>query len=794
MKFPWNREKQSRTPPPLPPMQTAPDRGLTQEEVALRESLGLCNDLPVTNTRSCWTIVKENTFTFFNLIFVLLGLALILVGSYKNMAFLLVAACNTAIGVLQELRAKRAVDRLTVLSAASFPVIREGSKISLPSYRLVRDDVVEFAQGDQICADALVAVGKVYIDESLLTGESDPVERGVGSVLRSGSFVLSGTCLARLTHVGRESYAAKLTAEAGRNVRATKSDMMESLTKLIRVIGLALIPIGSLLFLHHYGRAYQAMELTAAVELTVSALIGMIPEGLFLLTSIAMASACLLLSQKRVLVQDLNSVENLAYVDVLCVDKTGTITEAELEVDALYPLTEELSLQEIETRLSRFHPPGEKPNGTAEAILRAYPLGKGEAPVHFLPFSSDRKWAGADLGKDGKYILGAPEFILRGSYEALRSRIEGLSAKGHRILLFASCEGELKQGYSPTAVTPLALISLRSILRPHAEETFRYFRQQNVTVKVISGDNPLTVSAIAERVGIEGAEQYVDASLLKTEEELKSAAEQYTVFGRVTPEQKQKLIRAMKEQGHNVAMTGDGVNDVLALKEANCSIAMACGSQAACQISRMVLLNSDFSAIPEILAQGRRVINNIRRSASLFLVKNIFSIGLALILLFVNMVYPLQAIQLSLISSLTIGIPGFFLAMEPNYSRVKGRFLRNVIRNALPGGLTDLLMLLLIGFLSARLSLDQGVTNTLCVYLVAGIGFMTLYHVCVPFSSLRRVLFAGLLAAGIGGFLLFPGFLELSALQLEHRLLLALLLPLGYLLMRGIKRAIDIGT
>ncbi len=761
-------------------LQTNITTGLTSAEVSTREKNGLINRLPPSNTKTEGRIIRENTFTFFNLIFLILAAALVSVGSFKNLTFLMVAIINTIIGIIQEIRAKRAVDALTLVAAATVPVIRNGEKIHLPSDKLVRDDIVEFSAGQQICADGVVRCGTVYVNEALLTGESCAVEKTVGAELKSGSFIISGRCLSQLIHVGKDSYAACLGAEARKNVKSTKSEMMRSLSRLIAFVGIALVPMGILLFLRHYLDAYQGLGLRDSVEATVAALIGMIPEGLYLLTSIAIAASCIKLSKQNVLVQDKNCIETLARVDVLCVDKTGTITEPEMEVVDLQVLSPAYSSLTIENILTAFYYGEEADNETARAMAIRFSGETDRMAVQRIPFSSDTKWAGADFGDDDSYIIGAPEFVLGTRYKEIQEQVETLSERGYRVLLLASCCSKLTKVLDIQKVEPIALIFLNNRLRKDAKETFRYFADQGVSVRVISGDNPITVAEIARKAGISGADQYIDATTLKTEEDLAHAIKNYTVFGRVTPEQKRMLIKAFQSQGHTVAMTGDGVNDVLALKEADCGIAMASGSNAASQISRIVLLDSQFSSMPDIVAEGRRVINNIQRSASLFLVKNIFSFTFTLLLLFVSLPYPLQGIQLTLIGSVTIGIPAFFLALEPNYSRVKGKFLHNIILRALPGGLTDLIMLVATGFLGKYLHWEAGVTSTVSVYLILMVGFITLYHVCTPFSKLRRLVFFTLIGVTSLAIILLPSLLELVPLDpksLITTLLLSLSIP-----------------
>lgn len=762
----------------IPMLQADPAEGLSPQETKLRQSNGLSNIMPPSNTKSEGQIIKENVLTFFNLIFLVLALCLCLVGSFKNLMFLLVAAANTVVGSFQEIRAKRAVDKLTLVAAGTAKAIRSGQRISVRTDQLVRDDIVEFAAGDQICADAVVRDGQLQVNESLLTGEADAILKNPGDTLKSGSFVISGRARVQLTHVGSESYAAKLAAEARRNVRSTKSEMMLSLTKLIAVVGIALIPLGIILFLRHFLSVFQGLPLRDSVESTVSALIGMIPEGLYLLTSVAIAASCLKLSRKRVLVQDMNCIETLAHVDVLCVDKTGTITEPTMEVTDVYPLnSERFSYDDIEKILAAFYHGEEPDNETARAMGQQFAGETTWRAVKRMAFSSSTKWSGADFGENGRYVVGAPEFIMGDRYDSIRGEAEPWSERGCRVLLLAAYDTTFDDGPLQSAhVAPIALVFLSNLLRPDAQETFRYFASQGVSVRVISGDNPITVAQVAARAGIENADRYVDAMTLSTEQDFEEAVKYYTVFGRVTPEQKRYLVRAFQKQGHTVAMTGDGVNDVLALKDANCGIAMASGSQAASQVAQIVLLNSQFSAMPAIVAEGRRVINNIQRAASLFLVKNIFSFALTLLLLFIDMPYPLLPIQLSLISTFTIGIPSFFLALEPNYARVEGKFMRNVIRRAMPGGLTNLTIVLLAGFFTSTFGLSNEQLNTICVWVMSAVGLVTLYHVSVPFTRLRLAVLAAMTAAMLFCLLVIPAFFDLPALNASSALILVTLL------------------
>ncbi len=724
--------------------------GLSSEQVRQRLEQGLGNRVRTRAGQSTGEIILSHTVTFFNFVFAVMAAVLALCGSsIKNMTFLIVVVINTVIGIAQQLRAKRALEKLTLVAQRSVPAYRDGKLVPVPSELLVQDDVVELGPGDQVCADGTVCAGALQVNEALVTGEQDAIAKHPGDDLKSGSFVVSGRGQVRLTRVGQASYAARLAAEAKKNPRAGKSELMGSLDKLIRTVGIGLIPIGLILFYHQFHTL--GLGLTESAEACVAALVGMIPEGLYLLTSVALAVSALKLTRQRVLVQDMNCIEALSRVDVLCVDKTGTITEPELEVCRVIPL--EGDAEPALRALFGSRPPD---NDTARAMREYFPGPTDWVCESFIPFASEHKWSGGVFAGHGAYLVGAPEVL--GMTQA-----QEYAAQGYRVLLAARYEGIPQPGaLLQEKLTPMALVLLSSRIRPSAPETFSYFARQGVAVKVISGDNPATVSQVARRAGIALAERCVDASSL-TDEELCRAAQEYTVFGRVDPRQKRLLIRAMKEQGHTVAMTGDGVNDVLAMKEADCAIAMASGAQAASQVAHTVLLDSDFSAMPGIVVEGRRVINNIRRAATLFLVKNIFSMLLAVITVFTRWAYPFAPLNLTVISALTIGTPAFFLALEPNYQRVAGKFLPTVLRRALPGGLTNILMLLAAQTLMELLHLPQAYVGTVCTAVLAAVGMWVLFDVSRPFDSFRKVVWGAMGAALVLCFTVLRGFLELPA-------------------------------
>ena len=775
----------------VPVKNADPVQGLSEEEVLLRQNSGWSNGLVQSAGRTEQQIILEKLLTFFNLVFVVLAAILALTGSsVKNMTFLIVVVCNIAIGIFQEIRAKRAVDRLTLVAAAQLKTLRAGQVLRIRSDALVRDDIVEFSTGDQICADGILRTGTLYVNEALITGEEDPVLKSSGDTLRSGSFVVAGTGRVQLTHVGTDSFAARLAAEAKNGAKAAKSEMMRSLDRLIQVVGIALIPVGLFLF-------YQEFEmlgntLTDSAEATVAALVGMIPEGLYLLTSVAMAVSAIKLTRQKVLVQDMNCIEALARVDVLCVDKTGTITEAKIEVDNVLPLTDDAP-ERLECILSAIYSGCEPENDTARAMEEMFATGSDWVCDRRIPFTSATKWSASVFRGQGTFIVGAPDSAMGTRYGELQETVEEWSCRGYRVLLIAQYAGEPDNHLEPGKLRPLALVMLTNRIRPEAKDTFAYFARQGVSVKVISGDNPITVSEVARRAGIADAERYIDASMLDTDSDFLQAAREYTVFGRVTPDQKKRLILAYRKLGHTVAMTGDGVNDVLAMKEANCSVAMASGAQAASQVAKLVLLESDFSAMPDIVAEGRRVINNIQRAATLFLVKNIFSLGLALVSVITGWGYPLIPIHMTMISALTIGIPSFFLALEPNYERVNGKFLPTVLRRALPGGITNILAVLMAQAFGVVLGLPDGEAATVCVSILSVVGLLVLFETCKPFDKFRSLVWGAMAAGLVLCFTLLRSLFELQITNTLSLLIMAALILMTPTVFFAVQRLFDWG-
>lgn len=747
--------------------------GLSSAEVAARQQQGKTNRPPKSPTKTVGQIVRDNVCSYFNLVFVVLACMLASVGSWLNMGFLGVVFWNTLIGVVQQLRAKKTIDQLTLVSARKVRCLRDGTWTSCLSEDLVQDDVVAFGAGDQIIADAVVLEGSVQVNESLITGEARAVPKAPGGELRSGSFLMAGHCTARLTRVGEESYANRLTAAAQADGhKVAKGEMMRSLDKLIQAIGLGLIPVGAALFWKQHW--VMAMDLRSSVESMVAALIGMIPEGLYLLTSVALAIGMLRLARRRVLTQDMNCIETLARVDVLCVDKTGTITESVMEADAPIPLAD----GPLEDILHSYYGAEEPDNDTGRALKARFGQGSGGWPVTGqIPFNTAYKYSAKSFGTHGVYVVGAPNVVAGTRSGEFRSQLTPLLAQGRRVLLLARYDGSLPdppETLDPERLTFLALLPLQNRIRSSAPKTFAYFAEQGVAIKVISGDDPQAVSHVAAQAGIAGAQRWVDAATLPDDQALAQAAADCTVFGRVTPEQKRKLVHALQKQGHTVAMTGDGVNDVLALKDADCGIAMASGAQAASQVAQLVLLDSDFAALPNVVAEGRRVINNIQRSASLYLVKNIFSFTFTLAALFITLPYPLQPIQLTLIAAVTIGIPSFVLALEPNHELVRGKFLPNVLRAALPGGLADLLLILALEGAASVFEMSYDTLSTLTTLVMLGVGLGVLWRVCRPFTPVHAALWGGMLLLGAAGVALFGPVLDLVPLDRQECLLLVL--------------------
>lgn len=763
--------------------------GLTDEEVRQRVEEGLTNRADISTDKTTKEIVISNVFTYFNLIFLVITILLIMVGSFRNLTFLPIIIGNTVIGIVQEIRAKKTLEKMSLLNAPHADVIRNGGVKQISTEELVKDDVILLTAGKQICADAVVISGNIQVNESLLTGEADEVEKTEGSTLMSGSFVVSGECYARLEKVGNESYISKLSLEAKSMGGKEQSEMIRSINLIVKWVGIVIIPIGLILFWQSH--FVNGESITKSVTSTVAAIIGMIPEGLYLLTTVALALSTMKLARKKVLLHDMKSIETLARVDVLCVDKTGTITEPDMKLKEIFLCKNSgadgtqtaLTLDELKSLILDYANASVDNNATMLA-LKAYAadaLTNNTSALHRTAvsqqaFSSSLKY-GSVTFSDGTYLLGAPEFIMHEDFARIEEEIIPYADKGDRVLLFARYDGENVENGINGSVTPLGFVALANPIRANAVKTFEYFKSQGVAIKVISGDNPRTVSRIAIQAGIESAESFVDAATLDTEDKIADAVNKYTVFGRVTPKQKKQLVKALQAKGHTVAMTGDGVNDILAMKDADCSVAMASGSEAAAQAAQVVLLDSDFAHMPDVVYEGRRVVNNIQRSASLFLVKNIFSLLLSLFSVILMVTYPLEPAQVSLISMFTIGVPGFLLALEQNKDRIKGHFITNVMLKALPGGLTDVIAVGALVVCGEVFCISDASIGTIATLVLSVVGFMILFKISEPLNGMKYAVIIGNIAG-----LVFSGFFlkKLFALTDLSNICILLMIVFGF--------------
>lgn len=761
------------------------NKGLSAEQAERLKAEGHSNGSFEIKTKSVGQIFKDNIFTLFNLINLVLAVMIFITGSYRNMLFMGVVLCNTAIGIFQEIRSKRVIDKLSLISAPKAKLIRDGKELVCAVSEIVKGDIMLISAGQQVCADCLVLQGGCEADESLITGEQDPIEKSVGEELLSGSFIVSGSVRAQAVRVGAESTSNKITSGA-KYIKKPNSEMMRAINKIISVVSVCIFPFGAVLLAKSLLVLKQTFEL--GVVSTAAALIGMIPEGLVLLTSVALALSTIRLAQKKTLCQDLYCVESLARVDVLCLDKTGTITEGKMELNDAVFLENE---QDVKQMLSAFCSAFEAKNASLAAIEESF--GKKDNPkaIRTVPFSSERKWSGAEFNGFGTLILGAPNFVLKDNQlSKISDIIGGYSEKGMRVLVLAQSKQALAQKSLPEGLKAAAVIVLSDKIRDSAHETLAYFKEQGVALKVISGDDPHTVSQVAMRAGLDNAESYIDASTLN-ETELAEAAERYTVFGRVTPYQKLALVKAMKERGHKVAMTGDGVNDVLALKEADCSIAMQSGSDAARSVSQLVLLNSDFSSLPQVVYEGRRTINNIQRSSALFLVKTILSFLLSAVFLVLPLSYPFRPIQMTLISALMIGIPSFLLALEPNKNKVSGTFAGNIIRNAAPGGISAVIGIILLLVFQKILGASDEQLSTMATILTAAVCYGVVACVCKPMKLWHGILLALIAAAFVGAAVIFGELFYFVPLGITEWVALAAIIGIALILMAALKGAAE---
>ena len=811
--------------------------GLTNEQVQERIAEGKVNVNENPNTRTYKQIILENTLTFFNFLNIALLVLVLFVRSYKNSMFMGIILINTVIGIIQEIRAKKTIDKLAILTESKTVVLREGKKWSISTEKLVLDDLIFLKTGDQVPADVKVLEGTVEVNESLLTGESDNLSKSQGDELFSGSFVTSGEACCQVIHVGKDNYASQITSEA-KEFKRHNSELRNSLNAILKVISIIIVPLGAMLFYKQYMIVGDTLK--DSVVNMVAAVLGMIPEGLVLLTSVALTLGSMVLATKKTIVQELYCIETLARVDTLCLDKTGTITEGTMKVEdvqlydtaqttvvqhtakfdpetgepvqnvsALKPEVtvsaekengqiqetvnsetvsqeERQKLQEIDHIMGNMMSVLHDQNATADALRKRFPSRNDLKLIHAIPFSSDRKYSGAVFEGRGTYLMGAAQFLFPEGNEELLEHCSSYAQEGYRILVLAHSEQETKGTERPTGLEPLGLFLITDVIREEAPDTLAFFDSQGVDLKVISGDDPVTVSAIAKKAGLKNANHYIDATTIKTSEEMQRAVAECSVFGRVTPQQKKQMVQALQSQKHTVAMTGDGVNDVLALKEADCSIAMAAGSDAAKNIANVVLLDSNFGAMPHIVNQGRRVVNNIRSAASMFLIKTIFSVLLSLITIFFGDAYPFEPIQMSLISACAVGIPTFLLTQENNYNKIDHTFLRHVFMNAFPAAVTITGCVFTIMLVCQDVYHSNVMLNTACV-LVTGWNYMSaLRTVYSPLNTYRKVIIYGMQFAFFISAVVLQDLLTLGSLEFGMIILVFVLMTFSPILIETI--------
>ena len=762
--------------------------GLTQQQVEEQIRAGRVNENENPNTRTVKQIILENTLTFFNFINVVLLVLVLVAGSYKNAMFVTVIVINTVIGVIQELRAKKILDSLAILTASKARVIRDSQQMSIPTDELVLGDLIFLKAGDQIPADAVVLKGTLEVNESLLTGESDTLVKKEEAQLFSGSVVTSGQAYCQVVHVGKDNYAAKITREA-KEFKRHNSELRNALNKILKVISIIIVPLGIALFVKQYFLVHDTFR--DSVVSTVAGMLGMIPEGLILLTSVALTLGSIRLAQRKTLVQELYCIETLARVDVLCLDKTGTITEGTMcveRVDDLGALEDGLSTEKAMGNLMAVL---QDDNATFDAMKKHFKADKSFQLNHAIPFSSDRKYSGAVFEEQGTFLVGAIQFLFPQGQEELKERCSRAASEGLRVLVLAHSPAMSQENELPQDLVPCALILITDVIRQEAPDTLAYFENQGVDLKVISGDDPVTVAAIARRAGLKHADQYVDATTLETMEQIEEAVAMYSVFGRVTPQQKRMMVQALKKQGHTVAMTGDGVNDVLALKESDCSVAMASGSDAAKNIANVVLLESNFAVMPQIVNEGRRVVNNIRMAASMFLIKTIFSVSLSILTVFFGVAYPFEPIQMSLISACAVGIPTFLLNQESNYEKIDNTFLRHVFMNAFPTAITITFCVFTIMQVCQHVYDSTTMLSTACV-LVTGWSYMTaLKKVYSPMNLYRSIVIGGMQVLFFGAALCFQEILEFQALEFGLIVQVFVLMALSPMIIDGITYVLE---
>lgn len=740
------------------------EKGLTDKEIKERIEAKKTNKNSIVPTKTIGEIIKNNLFTLFNLLNFLLALSIALVGSYKNLLFMGGVICNTLISIVQEIRTKKIIDKLSLLSTTKAKVIRNGKTKEIKIEDIVVDDIIKFKAGEEITVDTIIKKGTCEVNESFLTGEEEPILKKENDMILSGSFIVSGSIIGKVEHVGEDNYANKISNEA-RYVKKANSILLESLNKVIKYISILVVPLGIILFLKQLS---LTNDYTVAVINSVAAIIGMIPEGLVLLTSTVMAVGIIKLSKYKVLVQDLYAIEMLARTDVLCLDKTGTLTEGKMKISGLISVNEQKN--KIENILGNFAYFSKDENATMKAIKNKFDITQKLNITNIIPFNSERKYSALILD-NFSYLLGAPEFLIEKNNK-IYEKID-IYNKDYRVLVLCK-SNYIKTEELTKSLDIISIILIEDVIRKKAKETISYFKKQNVNIKVISGDNPITVSNIAKKVGIENYDKYIDMTNI-TMEKIIDIVDDYTIFGRVTPRQKKEIILALKKKGHVVSMTGDGVNDVLSLKEADCSIAMNSGSDAARNVSKLVLLNSDFEAMPSIVLEGRQTVNNIERSATLFLTKTMYASLLLILFLFINRSYPFEPIHLTLTSVVAIGIPSFVLALESNKNRIKGNFFTNVFSKAFPFSVTIVLNIISIMILTRIFNSTKLETSTLCVIMNAYVSFLLLFRISRPFNRLKLTLFISMILIFIIEVIFFKDLFSLAPFNLKMIIMLLIL-------------------
>ena len=746
--------------------------GLSSIQVQKRKLEGLHYIDKTNKTKTIPEIILKNMITPFNILNAFLAFAVLLCGSFKNLLFMGVVICNTLISTIQEIHAKRLIDKLSLLTATHVHVVRDGKlqKINIDS--IVLDDMIRFDRGDQIVVDSIIQSGEVEVNESIITGEIEPIYKKENDMLLSGSFITSGTCYAKVEHVGVDNYTSKISSGT-KYMKKVKSEIMETLNKIIKVVSAIIVPLGVILFFRQYGIHHS---LNQAILNTVAAVIGMIPEGLVLLTSTVLAVGVAKLTRYKILVQQLYGLETLARVDTIFLDKTGTLTKGDMVITNIIPYQNHTN-KEMEHLLSLLATNFDDKNATMDAIKNTYQEKIEQEILYQVPFTSRRKWSGVSIHQ-GTILLGALEFLIEDIPLEMKLKVEQLS-KDSRVIVLAISKELLEEKKLPKNIEVIGFLQIQDHIRKEAKDTLQFFKQEGVQIKIISGDHVKTVLNVAKKIGITDLKA-IDATTLKSKEAIKEAVEHYQIFGRVTPEQKQEMVKAMQENGHVVAMTGDGVNDVLALKEADCSIAVASGSAAARNVSEMVLLDSNFDRLPKIVKEGRQIINNIERSATLFLVKTIYATLLAVCFIFISLPYPFVPIQLTLTSVTTIGIPSLILALEPNEKRVKKHFFFNMISKSIPTAFTIVENILLILLFGTILHFTKNQLSTICVLTTGFISFMLLFRLCYPFNLLRGSLFVSLVFISLIEAIGLHDLFSLSFLPFPQLIFLGIMFMISY--------------